>query len=108
MILAQHHRGQFIVATPVTDETGTTINVRVPASSSSASSFYWVGAVKGELPPGFSTASAAKSSVATASQVDQSDALFENRVVSLFSNANLAFALDNTRDAGDYVGNRVV
>ncbi len=96
------------VATPVTDETGTTINVRVPAFSSSASSFYWVGAVKGELPPGLSTASAAKSSVATASQVDQSDALFENRVVSLFSNANLAFALDNTRDAGDYVGNRVV
>ena len=96
-------------ATPITPETGTTIRVRVDAFSSSASSFYWVGAVKGDLPPGLSpVVSAAKSSVATASQVDQSDALFENRVVSLFSNANLAFALDNTRDAGDYVGNRVV
>ena len=96
-------------ATPITGETGTTIRVRADAFSSSARSYYWVGAVKGELPPGFSaTVSAARSSVPTASQVDQSDALFENRIVSLFSNANLAFALDNTRDAGDYVGNRVV
>ncbi len=101
-------------ATPVTPETGTTIRVRVEAFSPSASSFYWVGAVKGDLPPGFSSpvtpAAAARTSISTASatRVDQSSTIFGERIVSLFSNANRAFALDNTRDAGDYVGNRVV
>ena len=96
-------------ATPITPQTGTTIRVRVEAFSSSASSFYWVGAVKGDLPPGFSeTASAAKASVASATRVDASNTIFSDRIVSLFSNANRAFALDNTRSEGDFVGNRVI
>ena len=109
-------------ATPVTSETGTTIRVRVPAFSSSASSFYWVGAVKGALPPGFSSPatpatpatpetpvsdviSAAKTSVsaASATSVEQSTTIFGDRIVSLFSNANRAIALDNTRPVGDFL-----
>ena len=101
-------------ATPVTSETGTTIRVRVPAFSSSASSFYWVGAVKGDLPPGFSSpaihdsevTSAARTSVsaASATRVEQSTTtIFGDRIVSLFSNANRAIALDNMRPVGDFL-----
>ncbi len=93
---------------------GTTIRAKVDAFSTSASSFYWVAAVRSSdddsaVISGYgSSATATKASVASAMLVDASDAIFSDRIVSLVSNANRAFALDNSRDVGDFVGNRAI
>jgi len=106
------------VATPVTTETGTTIRTVVGTNGITSAAYYWVAAVKGDLPPELSS-SASGTAAAKVHIYDEKEAATVSvnyaivdaagRMISAVSNSNRATATSVAQAAvGDFDGSGAV
>ncbi|MFC1554784.1 FlgD immunoglobulin-like domain containing protein [candidate division KSB1 bacterium] len=102
----------YFVATPKATGQNDTLRVVVDTKGATGTAFYWIAAVKGNLPV-VATKAAQVNGVLAAFSVEETPATAsfktatvgdDGRITSSVSNSNRALPVDNNRGAGDWTG----